>query len=116
VKAGVYFRAGRHPDRCREGFQTLCPSGGYFGGRQDGGQEEAVRVPLADGTLVALPDGVDLSDDRLAAALTTLTDVTQARQPRRAIQLVKGRPSVRRSDRSPHRAMPCHRPLRDAGA
>ncbi len=25
-------------DRCREGFQTLCPSGGFFGGRQDGGQ------------------------------------------------------------------------------
>ena len=42
-------------DRCREGFQTLCPSGGFFGGLQDGGQGEAVRVPLADGTLVALP-------------------------------------------------------------
>ena len=62
-------------ERCREGFQTLCPSGGFFGGRQDGGQGEAVRVPLADGTLVALPDGVNLSDDRLAAALATLTDV-----------------------------------------
>ena len=34
-----------------------------------------MRVPLADGTLVALPDDVDLSDDRLAAALATLTDV-----------------------------------------
>ena len=34
-----------------------------------------MRVPLADGTLVALPAGVDLSDDRLAAALATLTDV-----------------------------------------
>ena len=62
-------------DRCREGFQTLCPSGGFFGGLQDGGQGEVVRVPLADGTLVALPPGVDLSDDRLAAALATLTDV-----------------------------------------
>ena len=62
-------------ERCREGFQTLCPSGGFFGGRQDGGQGEAVRVPLADGTLVALPEGVDLADDRLAAALATLTDV-----------------------------------------
>jgi threonine dehydrogenase-like Zn-dependent dehydrogenase len=62
-------------DHCREGFQTLCRSGGFFGGREDGGQGEAVRVPLADGTLVAMPDDVDLSDDRLAAALATLTDV-----------------------------------------
>lgn len=62
-------------DRCREGFPTLCSSGGFFGGREDGGQGEAVRVPLADGTLVALPDDVDPSDDRLAAALATLTDV-----------------------------------------
>lgn len=60
---------------CREGFPTLCLAGGFFGGHQDGGQGEAVRVPLADGTLVAMPDGVDLSDDRLAAALSTLTDV-----------------------------------------
>ncbi len=62
-------------DACRDGLQTLCRSGGFFGGRQDGGQGEAVRVPLADGTLVAMPDDVDLSDDRLAAALATLTDV-----------------------------------------
>jgi threonine dehydrogenase-like Zn-dependent dehydrogenase len=62
-------------DHCREGFPTLCRSGGFFGGREDGGQGEAVRVPLADGTLVAMPDDVDLSDDRLAAALATLTDV-----------------------------------------
>ena len=46
------------------------------------GQGEAVRVPLADGTLVAMPDDVDLSDDRLAAALATLTDV-MGRPPRR---------------------------------
>jgi alcohol dehydrogenase len=62
-------------EACREGFPTLCPSGGFFGGRQDGGQGEAVRVPFADGTLVAMPEGADLSDDRLAAALATLTDV-----------------------------------------
>lgn len=29
---------------CRQGFQTLCT----FGGLEDGGQGEAVRVPLAD--------------------------------------------------------------------
>ena len=62
-------------DLCRDGFPTLCRSGGFFGGREDGGQGEAVRVPLADGTLVAMPDEADLSDDRLAAALATLTDV-----------------------------------------
>jgi threonine dehydrogenase-like Zn-dependent dehydrogenase len=62
-------------DRCRAGLHTSCRHGGYWGGRDDGGQGEAVRAPLADGTLVALPDEVDLSDDRLAAALATLTDV-----------------------------------------
>ena len=62
-------------DRCRAGLQTSCRTGGYWGGRDDGGQGEAVRVPLADGTLVALPEEADLSDVRLAAALATLTDV-----------------------------------------
>ena len=62
-------------DRCAAGLQTSCRTGGYWGGRGDGGQGEAVRVPLADGTLVPLPAAADLSDDRLAAALATLTDV-----------------------------------------
>ena len=62
-------------DRCQDGIQTSCRNGGYWGGRNDGGQGEAVRAPLADGTLVALGDDADLSDDRLAAALATLTDV-----------------------------------------
>ena len=62
-------------DFCAQGLQTSCRTGGYWGGKNDGGQGEAVRVPLADGTLVPLPGEVDLSDDRLAAALATLTDV-----------------------------------------
>ncbi|HET6692272.1 MAG TPA: alcohol dehydrogenase catalytic domain-containing protein [Miltoncostaeaceae bacterium] len=62
-------------DFCAKGLMTSCRTGGYWGGRGDGGQGEAVRAPLADGTLVPLPDEVDLSDDRLAAALATLTDV-----------------------------------------
>ena len=62
-------------DYCRGGLQTSCRTGGYWGGRNDGGQGEAVRAPLADGTLVVLPEEVDLSDDRLAAAIATLTDV-----------------------------------------
>lgn len=60
---------------CREALPTSCVNGGFWGGTNDGGQGEAVRVPFADATLVALPSEVDLSDHRLAAALATLTDV-----------------------------------------
>ena len=42
---------------CHEGLQTSCLHGGFWGGRPDGGQGEAVRVPLADGTLFVLPVG-----------------------------------------------------------
>ena len=39
---------------CREGLHTSCLHGGWWGGTDlDGGQGEAVRVPQADGTLVA---------------------------------------------------------------
>jgi threonine dehydrogenase-like Zn-dependent dehydrogenase len=58
---------------CREGLQTSCLSGGRYGwDGVDGGQGEAVRVPQADGTLVALP--VD-KDDELMPSLLTLSDV-----------------------------------------
>jgi hypothetical protein len=60
---------------CREGLQTSCVHGGFWGGHHDGGQGEAVRVPLADGTLVPLPAEVDLTDAWLARSLATLTDV-----------------------------------------
>jgi threonine dehydrogenase-like Zn-dependent dehydrogenase len=60
---------------CMAGLHTSCVQGGYWGTANDGGQGEAVRAPLADGTLVKLPDAVDLSDTRLATALTALTDV-----------------------------------------
>ncbi|WP_344571090.1 alcohol dehydrogenase catalytic domain-containing protein, partial [Kitasatospora viridis] len=41
---------------CRDGLQTSCPHGGFWGSvGSDGGQGEAVRVPFADGTLVKLP-------------------------------------------------------------
>ena len=40
---------------CREGLQTSCVHGGFFGIRgMDGAQAEALRVPLADGTLFVL--------------------------------------------------------------
>lgn len=58
---------------CRQGLQTSCLNGGYWGlGGVDGGQGEAVRVPLADGTLVRLP--VE-ADSGLLPSLLTLSDV-----------------------------------------
>src|SRR2546423_8852115 len=52
---------------CREGLQTSCMHGGFFGNVEvAGAQAEAVRVPLADGTLYALPVG---PDDALLPAL-----------------------------------------------
>jgi threonine dehydrogenase-like Zn-dependent dehydrogenase len=58
---------------CREGLPSECLHGGRYGSDDvDGGQGEAVRVPKADGTLVALP--VD-ADDALMPSLLTLTDV-----------------------------------------
>ena len=60
---------------CAEGLTTSCENVGYWGGANDGGQGEAVRVPFADATLVALPESVDLGDDTLARRLAPLTDV-----------------------------------------
>src|SRR3954467_11571925 len=40
---------------CRRRITTACSTGGFFPQNGDGGQGEAVRVPLADGTLVAVP-------------------------------------------------------------
>jgi threonine dehydrogenase-like Zn-dependent dehydrogenase len=57
---------------CREGLHTSCIHGGFFGGDSDGAQAEALRVPQADGTLVALPVG---KDDVLLPSLLTLSDV-----------------------------------------
>src|SRR5436853_621230 len=60
-------------DFCREGLQTSCVHGGFFGNAEiAGAQAEAVRVPLADGTLYALPAG---RDDALLPSLLTLSDV-----------------------------------------
>ncbi|MDQ3877772.1 MAG: alcohol dehydrogenase catalytic domain-containing protein, partial [Actinomycetota bacterium] len=37
---------------CHEGLHTACATGGFFGSEEvEGAQAEAVRVPLADGTL-----------------------------------------------------------------
>lgn len=58
---------------CREGLHTSCRHGGFWAANGiGGGQAEAVRVPLADGTLVKAPVG---EDSALLASLLTLSDV-----------------------------------------
>ncbi len=58
---------------CHEGLPTACVRAGFFGyGGTDGAQAEAIRIPLADGTLYALPVK---ADDALMPSLLTLADV-----------------------------------------
>ena len=62
---------------CRAGLQTSCVNGGFWNDSRigtTGGQAEAIRVPLADGTLVKAPVSED-ADDALLASLLTLSDV-----------------------------------------
>jgi threonine dehydrogenase-like Zn-dependent dehydrogenase len=60
-------------DFCRDGLQTACVHVGFFGSNEsNGAQAEALRIPLADGTLFALPGPVD---DALLPSLLTLSDV-----------------------------------------
>ena len=58
---------------CREGFHTSCIHGGWYGANGIGGaQAEAVRVPLADGSLVKVPAPVD---EKMYPSLLALSDV-----------------------------------------
>jgi threonine dehydrogenase-like Zn-dependent dehydrogenase len=63
---------------CLNGVSTSCLHGGWWGGPDrngafvDGGQGERVRVPLADGTLVATPG---MPAPELVPSLLTLADV-----------------------------------------
>src|SRR5690606_36840857 len=63
---------------CRNGVSTSCLHGGWWGADDrdgncvDGAQGEKVRVPHADGTLVATPG---MPDDSLVPILLTLADV-----------------------------------------
>ena len=73
VVAPFAYSDGTCPN-CRHGITTACVSGGFFPvGNGDGGQGEAVRVPLADGTLVPVP-GSGHSDE-MVASLLALSDV-----------------------------------------
>ena len=55
-------------DICRDGFQSACPHGGFF----TTCQSEIVRVPQADGTLVAAPA---TEDESVLKSYLTLSDV-----------------------------------------
>lgn len=60
---------------CQQGLHTACVHGGFFAmGDVGGAQAEAVRVPLADGTLVKIPDTID-ENSPLLPSLLTLSDV-----------------------------------------
>src|SRR6266542_4169343 len=58
---------------CQEGLNTACVHVGFFGNNgMNGAQAEAVRIPLADGTLFPLDVA---EDDALMPSLLTLSDV-----------------------------------------
>ena len=65
---GSFFASDNTCAICRAGYQTSCPHREFVGGCQ----AEYIRVPLADGTLVAL-DGQP--DDAFVPSLLTLSDV-----------------------------------------
>src|SRR3954453_18079451 len=58
---------------CLHGITSACATGGFFPMNGDGGQGEAVRGPLAEGTLVTVP-GSGHSDEMLTSLLS-LSDV-----------------------------------------
>ena len=65
---GSFFASDNTCAICRAGYQTSCPHREFVGGCQ----AEYIRVPLADGTLVAL-DGQP--DETFVPSLLTLSDV-----------------------------------------
>lgn len=60
---------------CRKGLHTSCVNGGFWGPHGGGGaQAEKLRVPLANGTLIRVPDRYANDEDTLESLLP-LTDV-----------------------------------------
>jgi threonine dehydrogenase-like Zn-dependent dehydrogenase len=61
---------------CLAGVTSHCVAGGSFGnGETDGGQGEAVRVPLAGSTLVPVPGPPSAHSDQTFRSLLALSDV-----------------------------------------
>ena len=67
---GSFFASDNTCPHCRAGYQSSCQHREYVGA--NGAQAELLRVPLADGTLVATPDAPD-SD--LVPSLLAASDV-----------------------------------------
>ena len=59
---------------CHAGLPSSCVHGERYGGSNNGGQAEFIRVPYADGTLVVVPPSVE-GDEKLLKAILPLTDV-----------------------------------------
>src|SRR4051794_5379914 len=72
VIAPFAFSDGSCPN-CRHGIPTSCMNGGFFPMNGDGGQGEAVRVPLADSTLVSVPGSGHSAE--MMRSLLSLSDV-----------------------------------------
>jgi len=61
---------------CRAGVTSHCIAGGSFGnGEIDGGQGEAVRVPLAGSSLIAVPGSLSDHSEQTLRSLLALSDV-----------------------------------------
>jgi threonine dehydrogenase-like Zn-dependent dehydrogenase len=67
---GSFFASDNTCEICQAGFQTNCIHREFVGA--GGAQAEHLRVPLADGTLVATPD---VPSDQLLPSLVTASDV-----------------------------------------
>ncbi len=73
VRPGDFVVGGFNPSDgtcpvCRKGAHANCQHGSHY----DGAQAEQIRIPLADGTLVATPT---MPDDDLIPSILTLSDV-----------------------------------------
>jgi threonine dehydrogenase-like Zn-dependent dehydrogenase len=91
VIAPFAFSDGTCP-HCRHGITSACANGGFFPMNGDGGQGEAVRVPLADGTLVRVSDTG--RSDELMRSLLTLSDVMATGHHAAVCARVKGGDTV----------------------
>jgi threonine dehydrogenase-like Zn-dependent dehydrogenase len=67
---GSFFASDNTCAHCRAGFQTACVDRRPMGA--EGAQAQMLRVPLADGTLVATPD---VPDDAMVPSLLAASDV-----------------------------------------
>ncbi|MFC0436509.1 zinc-dependent alcohol dehydrogenase family protein [Kutzneria buriramensis] len=67
---GSFFASDNTCPHCRAGYQASCQHREFIGA--NGAQAEALRVPLADGTLVATPE---VPDDALLPSLLAASDV-----------------------------------------